>query len=389
MVRRPVEIRAARRVLRSGRLLCVYLAALLAGCASDDSTRAPVETPASAADARALIAAYLPPKIAERSAWISDIYSAFESLAIPITPDTVCSVIALTEQESSFRADPPVPGLAAIAWKEIDRQAEHIGVPALVVRGALMLNSPTGKSYSDRLDHVRTERELSEIFEDFIDMAPLGKTFFSDRNPVRTGGPMQVSVSFAEAHARTRPYPYGVKDAIRHEVFTRRGGMYFGIAHLLDYPASYDNSLYRFADYNAGRYASRNAAFQSAVARASGVALALDGDLLRYDRGRTVDEPGSTEYALRTLAGRLKMTTSEIRRDLERSRSFDFESTRLYTRLYALAEKATGTRLPRVVLPRLVLQSPKITRKLTTAWFANRVDERYRACLARDTRAAL
>jgi hypothetical protein len=34
------------------------------------------------------------------------------------------------------------------------------------------------------------------------------------------------------------------------------------------------------------------------------------------------------------------------------------------------------------VVPRIALQSPKITRKLTTEWFANRVDERLRRCLA-------
>jgi hypothetical protein len=34
-------------------------------------------------------------------------------------------------------------------------------------------------------------------------------------------------------------------------------------------------------------------------------------------------------------------------------------------------------------MPRIRLQSAKITRKLTTEWFANRVDQRYRACLAR------
>ena len=55
-------------------------------------------------------------------------------------------MLAVTEQESSFRADPSVPGLPAIAWREIDSRAERIGVPKFVVRAALQLSSPDGRT---------------------------------------------------------------------------------------------------------------------------------------------------------------------------------------------------------------------------------------------------
>ncbi|MGZ9058878.1 MAG: DUF1615 family protein [Burkholderiaceae bacterium] len=39
--------------------------------------------------------------------------------------------------------------------------------------------------------------------------------------------------------------------------------------------------------------------------------------------------------------------------------------------------------MPRAVLPNIKLKSPKITRNLTTEWFARRVDDRYQRCVAR------
>ena len=361
-------------------LLAIAVCVISAGCATrgDDAARPTIRTE----DVPALITRLLPPGTADRAGWTSDIYAAFMTLDIPPTIEALCAVLAVTEQESSFRADPSVPGLAGIAWQEIDKQADRAGVPRFAVRTALRLTSPDGRSYSDRIDAVKTERELSEIFEDFIGMVPLGKTLLSSRNPVRTGGPMQVSIAFAEAHAAAHRYPYPVQQSIRREVFTRRGGMYFGIAHLLEYDAPYSQPLYRFADFNAGRYASRNAAFQNALSVATGIMLVRDGDLLLP--GVAADTPpGDTEAAALTLAKHFDIGPSAIRRDLQQGTEPGFERTRLYQRVFARAEQMRGQPLPRAVIPTITLKSPKITRKLTTEWFARRVDERHQRCLLR------
>src|SRR6185436_15242447 len=236
--------------LRPHTFLIVIVAAL-AGCAVE-SPRAPDYVPMSADEGRAFVGRLIPTGVADRAGWATDIYAAIAALEISPTAQNICAVIAITEQESSFRADPSVPGLAGIAWKEIEKQRERAGVPKLVLQAAFSLRSPDGRSYSERIDAVKTEKQLSDIFEDFIGMVPLGRTFLSNRNPVRTGGPMQVSIAFAEGHAAAKPYPYPVKGSLRDEIFTRRGGMYFGIAHLLDYPApTYESPIYRFADFNA------------------------------------------------------------------------------------------------------------------------------------------
>jgi hypothetical protein len=378
---RPGRRRSALHALA----VCVALALALAGCASREP--APEQgarlTPV---EGRALIRGLLPSRASERSGWATDIYAAFAAMQLPVTAANVCAVVGITEQESGFRVDPVIPGLPRIAWREIERQRERLALPKLVVSAALALPSPDGRSYSERIDKVRTERELSDIFEDFIGMVPLGRTLLADRNPVHTAGPMQVSIAFAEQQAKARPYPYPVNGSLRHELFTRRGGMYFGIAHLLDYRAPYDSVVYRFADFNAGRYASRNAAFQKAVSQATGIPLVLDGDLLRYGEGRPLGEASATEAAARVLGKRIGLSNGEIRDGLARGRDPDFEKSTLYRRVFALADRSG--RAPRAVVPDIRLESPKITRRLTTAWFANRVMERYRSCMTRASAGA-
>ncbi len=331
--------------------------------------------------ARERVEQLLPMDVNHREGWAIDITAAFQSLEIEPSTNNICAVIAVAQQESNFQVNPPVPGLPAIAHREIDTRAARHSIPLFAVHAALQLQSPNGQSYDMRISHASTEKDLSDLFEDFISMAPLGKRLFSDWNPVRTAGPMQVSIAFAEKHAAQKRYPYSPFDTVRAEVFTRRGGLYFGIAHLLDYPVSYDDMAFRFADYNAGHYSSRNAALQNAISIASGMRLALDGDLVGY--GADADKTSKTEAAVRRIGRRIDMTDAQIHDDLERGEEADFDRTQLYKRVFALAEKMKKHSLPRAMAPEIRLQSPKITRALTTDWFMHRVEDRYERCMAR------
>jgi hypothetical protein len=322
----------------------------------------------------------LPRHASDRSGWVTDIYGAFTALEIPPTRQNVCAVVAVTEQESGFQVDPVVPGLAADAWREIDKRAERVDIPPSVLHEVLKLDSPNGRTYADRIDHARTEKELSDIFEDFTGSIPFGRSMFASLNPIRTRGPMQVNVVFAEEFSAAHHYPYPVKVSVPEELFTRRGSVYFGTAHLLAYSPPYDSYLYRFADFNAGQFASRNAAFQLALSAATGKRLVADGALLPHDPGAA---PGDTELAARSLEARLGMGDAEIHAALQEGKHKEFERTRLYTSTFTLAERAARSPPPRAAIPRIKLEGPKLTRTLSTEWYAHRVDGRFQECLAR------
>jgi len=347
---------------------------LLAACATRPTPQASQIPPSQI---RAEIVRRMPIDAQDRMGWATDIQTAFSTQGIDPGPENICAVLAVIAQESGYHADPSVPNLPRIAREEIDRRAAAHHIPKFLVDAALQVHSPDGRSYSDRLRHARTERELSGIYEDLIASVPLGKRLFADFNPVETGGPMQVNIAFAEMNAGDYPYP--IARSVRDEVFTRRGGVYFGIMRLLDYPTPYTRKVYRFADYNAGRYSSRNAAFQNAVSIATGIPLALDGDLLTP--GAPLDRPGQTERAVRGMADDLGMDARAIRKALQRSDRLDFDGTTLYARAYALADARAGKPVPRAMVPSIRLDSPKIARKLTTAWFATHVDARYQRCM--------
>ncbi|ECI2704906.1 DUF1615 family protein, partial [Salmonella enterica] len=217
--------------------------AILAGCSSQSGQ--PVNKGEKPVDVASVVRQKMPASVKDREAWAKDIATTFKSQGLAPTVENICSVLAVVQQESGYQADPVVSGLSKIAWQEIDRRAERLHIPLFLVHTALKINSPNGKSYSERLDTVKTEKQLSAIFDDFINMAPMGQTLFGSYNPVHTGGPMQVSIAFAEQHAKG--YPWKMAGTVRQEVFTRRGGLWFGTYHLLNYPANYSAPVFRFA----------------------------------------------------------------------------------------------------------------------------------------------
>lgn len=346
---------------------------ILSGCSSQRHT-APTE-PEPVVKAR--LQRLLPAGIPDRGGWSDDIYQAFSHQQLTPSVANLCAVVAVAGQESGFQTQSRIPGLPSIAMQEIYRRAGKLYIPQFVVDQALKISSPDGQSYAQRIRNAHTEEQLSAIFDDMIGSVPLGQQLFGNLNPIHTAGPMQVSVTFAEQHAAG--YPWKINKTVRREVFSRRGSVYFGTLHLLGYPVNYPAMIYRFADYNAGWYASRNAAFQAAVAKVTGRRLALDGDLIQYGS----DKAGKTELAVLSLQSQLGISAADIRHQLTLGESAEFSKGTVWAGVFRLADQRNGSPMPRARLPGITLESPKITRDLTTAWYADRVNSRYRQCLAR------
>jgi hypothetical protein len=353
------------------------LLAVLGGCLPARPQR-PAAPPSI--QAHAAIEAALPVNIPDRGGWAADLDRVFNALDIAPTPEHLCAVIAVAQQESGMSVDAVIPGLDRIAWRDIDEHAAQAHIPASVVHEVLRLKSPNGLSYAARIDAARTEKQLSDIYEDFTGSIPLGRTLFASWNPIHTRGPMQVSVAFAHRFESVRPYPYRLTGSLDDELFTRRGSLYFGTAHLLAYSAPYDRYLYRFADYNAGQFASRNAAFQQALSVAAGVQLVADGALIVPDA--PISQPSATELVARRLSHRLRLDAMQIHLALEQQRDASFQQTELYQRVFQLATQSRRS-LPRARLPQIDLQGPKLHSHLTTAWYAQRVQGRFERCLQR------
>lgn len=312
--------------------------------------------------------------------WARDMRAAFTRLDLPATRQNVCAAIAVVAQESGFVADPEVPGLADISLKKLQQVSQNPAAWA-VINVRLRQQAADGRTFYEQLLAIRTERDLERWYQAFMAAhmtGPLLRLAGKDVDTlISTLGSMQVSVQFARAFAREHDIP----DAdMRERLYSREGGLFYGIAHLLKYEYHYADIRHLFADYNAGHYASRNAGFQRMVATLSGARVVPDGDLLSYADGRGA--PSATMRAVLSAlarAGRPAEATAVLR-DLRLEKQAALFDTATYRQIAELHRQRSGYAITEA-MPQIDLQSDKIQRPLTTGWFAARVGSRYQQCL--------
>lgn len=336
----------------------------------------------------------------DANGWAIDLHDVLYQHDLEVSRENVCAAIAVIDQESGFVADPAVPNLGKLSEQALRAKLDKIPVAGKALLSWLERTPSADASFMARIRSARTERDLDLAYRALVDH--LGKStsmnvvlqlgllnqFIEERNEIDTAGSMQVSVKFALEDARKRRWlPMTLNDvyAVRDQLYTRHGGMYFGIKQLMGYDTGYARKVYRFADFNAGRYASRNAAFQQALARLTGEKLSLDGDLLSYGKdGKPLVRVTATEGALRKLSVRQKLELSDqqIRADLLREKELGFTGTRTFLAVRDRFTAVVGKPPPFAVIPDIQLNSPKLSRNFTTRRFAESVNKRYQACMA-------
>ncbi|HEX8701886.1 MAG TPA: DUF1615 family protein [Myxococcaceae bacterium] len=351
------------------------------------------------------VARLIPSHVEDREGWAHDVLVALESQRVHPSVVPVCQVLAVIEQESGYQANPAVKDLPRIVRKRLDGYAEKLGAVGRTALQALLKHRAPGQSLSfeARLKAVKTERDLDRLFRELLKAyeeqypaaytaADLASELISSQgleelNPITTAGSMQVSVRYAQQQSdEDRP-----EAEVREELYTRAGGVRYGTARLLGYEAGYNKPIYRFADYNAGFYASRNAAFQLQVSQLTGLPLVLDGDLLLYDKEeKPRDEDSRTLTALLAFRKRHAPDLSErqLRRDVRKEKRADFEQTETWRTVRQVYQRVKGTPPEYERLPEVAIQSPKLSQDRTTAWFARSVNQRFERCMSRHTAPA-
>ena len=158
----------------------------------------------------------------------------------------------------------------------------------------------------------------------------------------KTLGPISMNVNLARQVAkRVDGKDYTVDEMKQMLCDSGLLGLKYGIAYIDELISAYhrDNSPitqeqieFVAADYNAGTFSSRNAALQKQISKLAGTNLELDGDFLIYpgdDPTNPSLQVSQSESAIRQVLSP-QLTEQQIREDLKKEKTRDFENTQTY-----------------------------------------------------------
>ena len=311
--------------------------------------------------------------------WLDAINSAlYAQQADCADDDFLVLVISTIQMESGVRADPPLAETDLEAL--FVRRKEQLLGENVLAAGLLSVSTLEGdlrrKLHQDTVrGRVRTERDLARYTDG--DLRPWLRDYLARNylmpesvansmearwlpDPVRTVGPMQVNTVKAWRNAKERGEPLDSPEEMRAILLSPdtalHRGIEEGVALLLKSYREYrgemdaqDAAFFAGADYNAGEFSSRNAAYQEMLAAITGRRLAVDGDLLLYRDGEPSEAPSRTELAVRdVLAG---ADPRRIRADLLREKEPGFGETATARGICAAFRKAAGKACPAGLIP--------------------------------------
>lgn len=335
--------------------------------------------------------------VVDTKGWAVDIHRAIRSNELSVTKENICAVIAICSQESGFKENPSVPNLGKISSKAVKEKLEKYPVIGKAMLDYIETTPSVKNSYMKRIAKAKTEKDLDLVYWDMssaltekfnLTWVVSGSLFagtMEGGNDITTIGSMQSSVRYAIEH-----HEQVIKESlelsqirqVRDSMYTRFGGLYYGTNVLLKYDSGYKYKIHRFADYNAGRYASRNAGFQQMVSQLSGAKLATDGDVLLYNGdGGVKIKPSNTEEAVVAVLKKSNIERNRflVRKDLSKEKESSFSETDTYKAIANLYTK-TGKPVIKETIPKIAISSEKM-KGFSTERYANNVKRRYDDCI--------
>ena len=312
----------------------------------------------------------MPSSVHHPRQWANAIINALTAQHVETSADNLCAILAVIELGSNYQANPRLHTPKRLVRLELMRQAHAHHVPAMILARALRLTSPDGRSYADRMANMQTEFDLYTFFQDMTEQLSAEKRGRRIQNPVTRAGSMQVPLLFAIRHPQfVEQQPTSDAAAL----FSLAPGIAAGVAYFFDHPEDQRTLEERLGDYFVAPYASRNAALQAALAKISGEAILLDGNL--------TDSSPAAQW-IKRHPDQLGLSVDDITRGLAHRQDGQLKQTVLFQRIMALAQQQTGSVTPSFVVAATNLNLLPLGGKVASAPIVNHLQQRWRTCIA-------